>query len=749
MSEESRRTYPGEYQHDQDRGGDLARHTSPVVPFTVRLNPLTLIWGNTSRSGARLRSDSCRVRCRVARMVHVRLEGAKGEKLPIYRVAGRRLALLILLVCVGMLVAAGASSALVGASAVAKVPYIQVNGTGDSYGRFSTVIGDTVYVGGSFSQVFEPSSGKNYVRHGLYAYDESSMRVTAFAPNINGPVWGLAHSPNGRFLYVAGDFSEVNGVARKGLARFDLETNTLTSFNAHLNAQARTVDYVGGHLIVGGTFNAINGVSRVALASLDPNTGALQSYVNANLSGKVSSTAGATAVYHTAVNPAGTQMAIAGNFTFAKGGTHWRVLLLNLGTVSATVSAWNAPILQQPCDSQGIPNYVTGLSYSGNGNWFAIATAGFKNSSGPLTATVCDAVSRFSTSAASTSPTWVNYTGCDSLYSVLVAPDAVYVGGHQRWLNNPGGCNSAGPGAVSRPGIGAVDPTTGQALAWDPTRSRGRGADFLEMTGLGLTVLSDCAAAGISGDPSSDSNYLAATFHPCLGVLPALDQKLSVGTAGNGSGVVTSSPAGISCGSICSHTYPSGATVILTAAPVSDSIFVGWSGACTGAGTCTVTMNLARSTVATFAASSQTLSVAKTGKGSGSVTSNPAGISCGSTCSHSYAYDSSVSLTAKSSKRSSFAGWSGDCTGKAACTVSMTTARSVRASFLKACVVPSVEGKSLRVAERTIKARSCRVGRIKHAFSARVKRGHVISQSPRPRRVRKHGARVSLIVSNG
>ena len=667
-----------------------------------------------------------------------------------YRRSRWRLALLVSLTCFWMLLTPGATSAIVGTSAVANVPYIQINGTGDSYARSSTVIGTTVYVGGSLSQVFEPASGKNYARHDLFAYDESSMLVSAFAPNIDGTVWGLAHDPSGRYLYAAGNFTTVDGAARKGLARFDLTTGALTNFNAHLNGQARTVDYVGGHLIVGGAFTSVNGVNRKALASLDPDTGALQPYLDAQLSGTVSSTAGPTQVLHSAVNSTGTQMAVAGNFTSAGGATHWRVILLNLGASSATVSAWNAPILQQPCNSSGIPNYVTSLSYSGDGSWFAMAADGYKNSSGPLTATVCDAVSRFDTSAGNKAPTWTNYTGCDSLYSVLVTPDAVYVGGHQRWLNNPNACDSAGPGAVSRPGIGAVDPTTGMALPWNPTRSRGRGADLLETTGLGLTVLSDCAAPGISADPSSDSNYLANSFHPCLGVLAALTQTLSVSKDGNGSGTVTSSPDGISCGSTCSHTYPTGTTVVLTATPAAGSMFVGWSGACTGTGTCTVAMTLPRSAVATFATPSQTLSVAKKGKGSGTVTSNPAGISCGSTCSHSYTYGTSVILKAKSGRRSSFTGWSGACTGKkAACTLSMTSPRSVKASFVKGCVVPRLKGKSLKAARRSIRAHGCRLGKVKHAFSLKVKKGHVISQSPKPKRVRKHGARVNLIVSRG
>jgi PASTA domain/Divergent InlB B-repeat domain/Rax2 C-terminal beta propeller domain len=666
--------------------------------------------------------------------------------------ARRWFGILVTAMCLGVVaVMPGAGFASVGTSAVPNIPYIQVNGTGDNYARSSTVIGSTVYVGGTFSKAFEPVSGTTYTRHGLYAYDENSGHVTSFAPTFNGPVYSLAHSSNGRYLYAAGDFSSVSGAARKGLAQFDLTTGALTSFNARLDGQARTVDYLGSHLIVGGAFTHAGGVKSVALASLDPTTGAAQPYVNAGLSGTVASVAGATAVLHSAVNSTGTQMAIAGNFTSAGGATHWRVFLLDLGATSATVSKWNAPILQQPCDSAGMPNYVFSLSYAADGTWFAMATTGYKNSSQPLTATVCDAVSRFSTSVVSGGiPTWVNYTGCDSLYSVLVEPDAVYVGGHQRWLNNTNACDAAGAGAVSRPGIGAVDPTTGLALPWNPTRSRGRGADFLESTDLGLTVLSDCAAPGISGDPSSDANYLATTFHPCVGVLPSMGQLLSVTRAGTGIGTVTSDPPGISCGSMCSHSVPDGTRVALFAKAAKGSTFSGWSGACTGTRVCTVTMDQPRSVVATFTLHFPTLTVAKTGKGSGKVTSLPAGINCGSTCSHSYSYGTSVKLAAKPAMGSAFAGWSGACKGKAACTVSMTAARPVQAAFrFKACVVPRVTGKTLKAARRTIRDHGCHVGHVRHAFSTKVKRGHVISQKPKPHARRKHGAKVNLIVSRG
>lgn len=76
---------------------------------------------------------------------------------------------------------------------------------------------------------------------------------------------------------------------------------------------------------------------------------------------------------------------------------------------------------------------------------------------------------------------------------------------------------------------------------------------------------------------------------------------LSVTRAGTGSGTVTSSPAGIDCGSTCSAEYASGTSVTLTAAAASGSTFGGWSGACSGTGaSCTVSMSQAQSVTATF-----------------------------------------------------------------------------------------------------------------------------------------------------
>ena len=76
---------------------------------------------------------------------------------------------------------------------------------------------------------------------------------------------------------------------------------------------------------------------------------------------------------------------------------------------------------------------------------------------------------------------------------------------------------------------------------------------------------------------------------------------LSLSSSGTGAGSVSSSPAGIDCGTACSHDFTSGGVVNLTATPVSGSTFSGWSGACTGtANPCALTMNANKSVTAIF-----------------------------------------------------------------------------------------------------------------------------------------------------
>lgn len=147
-----------------------------------------------------------------------------------------------------------------------------------------------------------------------------------------------------------------------------------------------------------------------------------------------------------------------------------------------------------------------------------------------------------------------------------------------------------------------------------------------------------------------------------------------------------------------------------------------------------------------------TLNVSKNGTGSGTVTSAPAGIDCGPTCSHGYTQGTKVTLTATPTAGSEFAGWSNACSGTGTCVVTTNADNTATATFKlvpKPCVVPNVKNKTLTAAESSIKAHACTVGKIKHATSRTVKKNHVISQTPKSGSRLKHGAKVSLAVSKG
>jgi len=96
-----------------------------------------------------------------------------------------------------------------------------------------------------------------------------------------------------------------------------------------------------------------------------------------------------------------------------------------------------------------------------------------------------------------------------------------------------------------------------------------------------------------------------------------------------------------------------------------------------------VNMSQAQNVTATFAVQTVTLAVTNTATDLGQVTSNPAGIDCGTTCSLSVGSGAVVTLAATPAKRAAFAGWSGACTGTGACTVTLTQAKSVTATFKK------------------------------------------------------------------
>ena len=160
-------------------------------------------------------------------------------------------------------------------------------------------------------------------------------------------------------------------------------------------------------------------------------------------------------------------------------------------------------------------------------------------------------------------------------------------------------------------------------------------------------------------------------------------RTLEVAKTGSGTGGVTSATPGIDCGSDCSNDYDYGTEVTLNPTPGPNSLFTGWSGACTGTAACVVTLDQARQVTASFALEKRSLGVTRSGNGSGTVMSQPAGVACGGQCEGiEFDYGTEVTLSANPATSSDFSGWTGDCSGSGStCIVTLDQARSVEATF--------------------------------------------------------------------
>jgi hypothetical protein len=316
-------------------------------------------------------------------------------------------------------------------------------------------------------------------------------------------VYSLAAGPSNT-VYMGGAFKTVNGTTERGLTRVSLDTSArISTFTAQINwGDVRAMSLSRGWLYAGGTFSAINGTVRTALARMNPTTGAVDGGFDAKLTAPGLDR---TRVEHFDISPDGTKLVAIGALLKSGGVSRTQIAMFDVSGASAALTSWYTDAYAPEC-MKGFDTYLRQVKFSPDGKYLVVAATGRASSPTKL----CDSAARFEVSGTGRhNPTWVQRTGGDSLYAVAVTGAAVYVGGHQRYLDNPYGTDAKGPGpgAVSRVGIGAVSPSTGKALSWNPTRARGVGVRAFLVTGNGLTV-------------GSDTDQLGKEYHGRIGMFP-------------------------------------------------------------------------------------------------------------------------------------------------------------------------------------------------------------------------------------
>jgi hypothetical protein len=227
-----------------------------------------------------------------------------------------------------------------------------------------------------------------------------------------------------------------------------------------------------------------------------------------------------------------------------------------------------------------------------------------------------------------------------------------------------------------------------------PTTTPGAGQSVSHrVSGLsaGISYVVRVTAVDTSGNESACSNSSSGVAQPDFTVTPTGNTSFGSVTIG---------------GSVDrTFTVQNTATVTLSGIATAGAPFSVMSGAAFSLGpnaTHSVTVRFRPAAVGSFASNvnftaggdtlsrgvsgsgttgSTTLTVTKNGTGAGTVTSSPAGIACGSTCTTTVAVGTSVTLSAVAASGSTFAGWSGACGGTGACTLTMSSATTVTATF--------------------------------------------------------------------
>jgi hypothetical protein len=375
--------------------------------------------------------------------------------------------------------------------------------------------GGTMYAVGSFTQIRR--YGTLYTRDNVFSFSATSpYKVTSWAPSVNGEVNSIAFSGSDcASAYIGGDFTSVNGTVVKNIAEVSTSTGAVaTAFGHNADGKVETLAAYKSHLLVGGYYKSINGSSaNPYMTSLNPATGKDDGFIHLSISGNYQFCGPSqcvsdnpTRVYNQQLSHGRTLDLVEGDFTSAGGVARQQIFMLNLATSPASVTGWTSPEWDGSDPSAPYQCYYTeafyirAASWSPNDSTVYLGTTGnhpYNLPTGTFPRSgLCDAAAAFPATQTSVHHTWINYTGCDSLYSTVAGSSAVFFGGHERWTGNPGGCDSAGPGAVSDTGMEGVSPASGSALLSSHGnalyhRSRGKGADDMLLTGAGLWVASD------------------------------------------------------------------------------------------------------------------------------------------------------------------------------------------------------------------------------------------------------------------
>jgi hypothetical protein len=377
--------------------------------------------------------------------------------------------------------------------------------------------GGTMYAVGSFTSINQGSH--DYRRQNIFSFSATApYTITSWAPKVNGRIDTIAFKGSHcSDAYIGGDFTRINGTRVMDIAEIDTTTgDVVPAFGASANFEVFTILAVPRHLLVGGDFTYINGSHDPFMASVSPVTGQDDGFLRLNISGTYDFCAKGghpctdshhSQVYNQQLSHGGTLDLVEGRFTTVGGKPRQQIFMLNLAGSKATVTGWTSPEWDGSNPSAypyfecwpPVAFYIRTATWSANDSAVYIATTGFHPAQNPSVGQtprtgLCDSVSAFPARHQSVTHKWIEYSGCDSYYSVSADNGAVYAAGDPRWTANSTGCNKQGPGAVAdmglqgfNPGNGNVELNASGTALYTMTRAN---ADNMLITPAGLWIAS-------------------------------------------------------------------------------------------------------------------------------------------------------------------------------------------------------------------------------------------------------------------
>lgn len=297
------------------------------------------------------------------------------------------------------------------------LPTVQIDGVAWQ----QLVVGNTVYVVGSFTTARPAGSapGTNtVVRNNILAYDITTGNLnTTFAASLNAQAKAITAAPDGSRIYVAGAFTQVNGVSQPYVAALNPATGALiTSFAPKVNSRVYALAATNTSVFMGGWFSGVGSVSRSRLAAVRASDAALLSWNPVVAGGDVN---------NMVISPDGTKLVAGGSFTSVNGSSNPGYGMAALNTLTGDLLPWavnglarnggvNASIYSLATDGTSV--YGTGYVFGSGGNL-----------EGAFSATWNGGVVN-----------WVEDCHGDS-YGVYPSDTAVYVVGHPHYCGNIGG----------------------------------------------------------------------------------------------------------------------------------------------------------------------------------------------------------------------------------------------------------------------------------------------------------------------